>query len=299
LSKILITGATGLVGQQLAKKLSADGKEVVGLSRKENLSGAIPLYEWNIEEAYIDERALQQVETIIHLAGAPIADKRWTAVRKKAIYNSRIESTKLLTNIIINNELPVNNFISASAIGIYGNRGDECLYENSSPEKNWLAQVCKDWEAAVDTLTEWGLRTACIRIGIVLAKNGGALSKILPPIKMRINPVLGDGEQYYSWIHIDDLVGIFKHLINQPELLGVYNAVAPNPVQFKTFVETIANTLGKKTFKPPTPKFMLDIVMGEMSQIVLDSARVSADKIMEKDYTFKYPFLEDALKDIL
>lgn len=288
-----------MVGQQLAKKLKATGNEIIGLSRTENLNNEIPLYQWNIKEAYIDERALQQVETIIHLAGAPIADKRWTAARKQAIYDSRIKSTQLLANTIIDKELPVKKFISASAIGIYGNRGDEWLYENSSPEKNWLAQVCKDWEAAVDPLTEWGLRTACIRIGIVLAKNGGALKKMLPPIKMRINPILGDGEQYYSWIHIDDLVGLIEHLINQPNLFGVYNSVAPNPVKFKTFVETIANTLGKKTFKPPTPKFVLDLTMGEMSQIILDSARVSADKIIEKGYAFKYPVLEEALKDIL
>jgi len=299
LGKILITGATGLIGQQLGKNLIADGEEVVGLSRKENLDTEIPLYQWNIKKEHIDERALNGVKTIIHLAGAPIADEYWTYKRKEVLYDSRIKATNLLADTIMKNDLPVKNFISASAIGIYGNRGEEWLCEESSTEKNWLARLCKDWEASVDPLTEWGLRTACIRIGIVLAKNGGALDKMLPPIKKGINPVLGGGKQYYSWIHIDDLTGIFKYLINHPELFGVYNAVAPNPVRFKTFIESIENVLGKKTIKPPVPKFALRFAMGGMSKIVLDSARVSADKIIQKGYEFKYPDLDGAMQAIL
>ncbi len=299
MGKILITGVTGLVGQHLAKTLVEEGKEIVGLSRKENLNADIPLYKWNIKEAFVDERALQGVDTIVHLAGASIAEKHWTYKQKELIYNSRIHSTNLLANTIIENDLPVKTFISASAIGIYGNRGEEWLCEESSPEKNWLARVCADWEAALEPLTEWGLRTACARIGIVLAKNGGALSKMLPPIKKGINPVLGSGEQIYSWIHIDDLTGIFMHLVNQPNLLGTFNAVAPNPVPFKTFVKSIENALGKKTIKPPTPKFALRFAMGEMSQIVLDSAKVSADKIIEKGYVFQYPELDEAMQAVL
>lgn len=299
LGKILITGVTGLLGSQLAKTLIEDGEKVIGLSRKEDLTAEIPLYRWNIKEAYVDKSAFEGTHTIIHLAGAPIADEFWTYKRKDLLYDSRIKATELLADTIIKNDLPVKNFISANAIGIYGNRADEWLCEESSLENNWLANLCKDWEASIDPLTEWGLRTSSVRIGIVLAKNGGALSKMLPPIKRGINPILGNGKQYYSWIHIDDLTGIFKYLINQPNLFGVYNAVAPNPVPFTTFAKSIETVLGKKTIKPPTPKLALRFAMGEMSQIVLDSARVTADKIIRKGYIFKYPDLDEALKDIL
>jgi len=295
----LITGVTGLIGRQLARKLYKSGKDVVGLSRNTDIQAKVPIYKWNIEKGTIDNRALEGVETIVHLAGAPIADKRWTAKRKKTIYNSRIESTRLLANTIINNELPVKNFISASAIGIYGNRGNEWLQEDSSPEKNWLANVCKDWEAAVDPLTEWGLRTACVRIGIVLSEKGGALRKILPPIQKGINPILGNGKQYYSWIHLNDVVGIFEKIINNDRLSGTFNAVAPNPVTFKTLVTTIENTIDKKTLKTFAPKPLLWLAMGNMVHLVTDSAKVSANTIVDKGYAFQFPLLESALKDLL
>jgi len=288
-----------LIGRHLSRTLIDEGVQVSGLSRKGNLASEMPLYQWNINEGYIDERALKGVETVVHLAGAPIAGEYWTYKRKEELYDSRIKATNLLANTIIQNNLPVKNFISASAIGIYGNRGDEWLSEESSTEKNWLARLCKVWEAAVDPLTEWGLRTACVRIGIVLAKNGGALDKMLPAIKKGINPVLGGGQQYYSWIHIDDLVGILKYIIHNSIIFGVYNAVAPNPVRFNSFTKSIEKAIGKKTFKPPVPKLLLRFGMGKMSQIVLDSARVSADKISLKGYKFKYPDIDEAMQQVV
>lgn len=299
MGKILITGGTGLVGQQLSQKLLAKGKEVCWLSRNPNSSSAILQFIWDVEAGIIDKKAFKGVDTIIHLAGAPIADKRWTAARKKAIYYSRIKSTELLTKYIIEEELPVKTFISASAIGIYGDRGDEWLYENSSEEKNWLAKVCCDWEAATDPLTEWGLRTACVRIGLVLAKEGGALSKMLPPVKMGINPILGSGSQYYSWIHIDDLVGIFEQLVDDENLFGIFNAVAPNPVTFKEFITALGNALGKKTFKPRVPEKLMKLMMGDMSQVLFDSARVSSKKITDKGYKFKYSNINEALPNLV
>jgi len=299
LGKILITGGTGLVGQQLSQKLLAEGKEVCWLSRTPKQDTAIPQYIWDVEAGIIDKKAFKGVDTIVHLAGAPIADKRWTAARKKAIYNSRIKSTELLTKYIVEGELLVKTFISASAIGIYGDRGDEWLYENSSEEKNWLAKVCCDWEAAVDPMTEWGLRTACVRIGLVLAKEGGALSKMLPPLKMGINPILGSGGQYYSWIHIDDLVGIFEQLVDDENLFGIFNAVAPNPVTFKEFIIALGNALGKKTFKPRVPEKLMKLMMGDMSQVLFDSARVSSKKIEGKGYKFKYSTINEALPDLV
>ena len=298
-NNILITGGSGMVGRRLTKKLIEEGHTVNWLSRTENLLYPVKQYRWNIEKNYIDENAFDKVDTIVHLAGAGIADKRWTASRKRLIRNSRIKSLELLTNTIIEKSLPIKNFISTSAIGIYGDRGDELLFEDSSPEKNWLAKVCKDWEAAVDPLTEWGLRTAIVRVGVVLSKQGGALPKLLGPIKFGVNPTLGSGKQYYSWIHLDDLVNIFTKIIEDPKIIGIYNAVAPNPVPYYTLASKLAETLNKKTLNPKVPKLLMRFGLGQMAGIVLDSAKVSSQKIMNKGYQFKFKALNAALKDLL
>jgi len=298
-NNILITGGSGLVGRSLTEKLLHKGHTVNWLSRSENLTGSIKQYRWDIEQSYIDEKAFESVDTIVHLAGAGIADKRWTTSRKKLIRDSRIKSLELLTNWITEKSLPIKNFISTSAVGIYGDRGDELLFEDSSPEKNWLAQVCKDWEVAVDPLTEWGLRTAIVRIGIVLSTAGGALPKLLDPIKKGINPTLGSGNQFYSWIHLDDLTGIFTKIIEDDKLIGTYNAVAPNPATYNFLVKGLAEILNKKTFSPKVPEFFMKLGLGQMARIVLDSANVSAKKIMDKGYQFKFDSLNAALKDLL
>lgn len=288
-----------MVGQALTKKLLANGHTVSWLSRTENLTNSIKQYRWDIEQNYIDEKAFNNIDTIVHLAGAGIADKRWTNSRKKIIRDSRIKSLELLTQIITKNELPIKNFISTSAIGIYGDRGEEELFEESSPEKNWLANICKDWEAAVDPLTEWGLRTAIIRVGIVLSTKGGALPKLLDPIKKGINPTLGDGKQYYSWIHLDDLAGIFIKIIEDQKLIGTYNAVSPTPATFNTVVKEMATVLNKKTLNPKVPSLFIRLGLGQMASIVLDSAKVSSQKIMDKGYQFKFNNLNAALKNLL
>lgn len=298
-NNILITGGSGLVGRVLTEKLVNKGHSVSWLSRTEKLSNPIKQYRWDVEQNYIDEQALENVDTIVHLAGASIADKRWTSSRKKIIRDSRIKSLQLLTSIITEKSFPVKNLISASAVGFYGNRGDELLFEDSSPEKNWLAKLCIAWEGAVDPLTEWGLRTAIVRIGIVLSAKGGALPKLLKPIKRGLNPRLGDGNQYYSWIHLDDLTGIFTKIIEDPELVGVYNAVAPNPSTYNNLVEELAQILGKKTLNPKIPKLFMQFGLGQMARIVLDSAKVSAKKITNKGYQFKFSNLNNALVDLL
>lgn len=298
-NNILITGGSGLVGNALTQKLLSNGHTVNWLSRTENFDKPVKQYRWNIEQNYIDEKAFEGVDTIVHLAGAGIADKRWTESRKRLIEDSRIKSLQLLSNLIIEKSLPVKNFISTSAIGIYGNRGAELLYEDSSPEKNWLATVCKDWETAVDPLTEWGLRTAIVRVGIVLSTKGGALPKLLDPIKKGINPTLGSGNQYYSWIHLEDLAGIFTKIIEDPKIIGTYNAVAPNPATFSVFVKQLEETLNKKTFSPKVPGFFMKLGLGQMARIVLDSANVSAQKIIDKGYQFKFETLNSAFHNLL
>jgi len=298
-NNILITGGSGLVGRALTKKLVDKGHSVTWLSRKENLSAPIKQYRWNIKENYIDEQALENIDTVVHLAGASIADGRWTSSYKKIIRNSRIKSLELLTNLITKKSLPVKNLISTSAVGFYGNRGDELLFEDSSPEKNWLAKVCIAWEAAADPLTEWGLRTAIVRIGIVLSTDGGALPKLVKPIKNGINPKLGNGNQYYSWIHLDDLTAIFTKIIEDPKLIGVYNGVAPNPVTYNELVKELAQILDKKTLNPSIPSLFIKFGLGQRARIVLDSAKVSAQKIMDKGYQFKFNHLSNALENLL
>lgn len=297
--KILITGGTGLLGTAISKSLIEKGNEVCYLSRTENLSAEIKQYKWDIAKAKIDINAFDGVTDVVHLAGAGVADKRWTASRKTQIADSRIASAQLLSNIIIENELPVQNFISASAIGIYGNRDDEWLYENSAPENNWLADICQQWEAATDDLTEWGIRTANVRIGLVMANNGGALAKLTTGVKLGVNPILGDGKQYYSWIHIDDLVGIFIHLLNNENIIGPINAVAPEPVNNKTFTIAIQKAMGKKALNPKMPRLAMDLALGEMASVLFDSVRVNADLIQEKGYQFKFETIDKALTNLL
>lgn len=297
--KILITGGTGLLGTAISKSLLEKGHEVCYLSRTENLSAEIKQYKWDIAKAKIDIKAFDGVTDVVHLAGAGVADKRWTANRKTQIADSRIASAQLLSNTIIENELPVQNFISASAIGIYGNRDDEWLYENSAPENNWLADICQQWEAATDDLTEWGIRTANVRIGLVMANNGGALAKLTTGVKLGVNPILGDGKQYYSWIHIDDLVGIFIHLLNNENIIGPINAVAPEPVDNRTFTIAIQKAMGKKALNPKMPRLAMDLALGEMASVLFDSARVSADLIQEKGYQFKFEKIDKALTNLL
>jgi len=296
--KVLITGGTGLVGTAISKSLLAEGHQVCFLSRKENLNADIKRYKWNIVKGEIDINAFTEVTDIFHLAGAGVADKRWTANRKKEIEDSRIASANLLSKTIIDHELPIQTFISASAIGIYGDRGNEWLFENSAPESNWLAEVCKQWEAATDVLTEWGIRTANVRIGLVMA-DGGALAKLKTGVKLGVNPILGDGKQYYSWIHIDDLVGIFLHILNNENLFGPINAVAPAPVNNKAFTIAIQNAMGKKALNPTMPKKIMSLALGDMASVLFDSARVSADLIQEKGYQFKYEKIDNALTNIL
>lgn len=297
--KILITGGTGLLGKSITKELMAKGHEVVILSRKEDLSGEVKQYAWDINSGKLDERALEGVDTIIHLAGASIADGRWTASRKKVLLDSRVKTAKLLSDTVINNDLPVKNVISASAIGIYGDRGDEWLFENSHGDTKWISQLCDDWEASIDPFTEWGIRTVNMRIGIVLTTEGGALPKLTQGAKMGVNPILGNGKQWYSWIHIEDLVGAFMKAIENEKIFGSLNVVSPYPATNEEMTLAIEKALGKKTFKPKMPAFLMKLGMGKMSSIVLDSARVSSEKLQSLGYVFKFPELDAALKDLL
>ncbi len=297
---ILITGGTGLVGQRLSYMLTTSGYRVIHLSRKENLNTAFPAYRWDIEEGYIDETALLQADHIIHLAGANVASQRWTKKFKKIAIDSRVKSISLLAKKLKRLDKLPKSFISASAIGYYGNRGDEILIEKSPPaDKGFLSETTVRWELAADEVVSLGIRVALLRIGIVLSTVDGALPKMMLSFKANVGAWFGDGSQYYSWIHIDDLAKMFQYAIEHEDIRGAYNAVAPNPVTNKVFVQTLSKAMDKKSLLLPTPAFTLRLAMGEMADIVLHGSRVNADKIQATGFDFEHPELETAVRDLI
>lgn len=294
---ILITGGTGLVGCHLTKHLLDRGYEVRHLSRKPGKDGNIKTFLWDIEKGEIDKNSIEGVDTIIHLAGAGIADERWTEERKKLIISSRTDSIKLIYELLKTEEHQVNHIISASGIGYYSDRGDEILSENSSPNSDFLAESCILWEKAVDEGKVLNLKITTFRTGIVLDKNNGALPKLSLPVNLYLGSPLGNGKQWLSWIHIQDVVNMYTYAIEK-EITGVYNMVSPMPVRNKEFVSAIAKVLNKPLWAPAVPKVILKIILGEMSKAVIGSTRVSADKIKDSGFNFKFPELKAALQDL-
>jgi uncharacterized protein (TIGR01777 family) len=299
MTKVLITGGTGLVGRHLSKRLLEKGYEVAILSRS-NKKGVIPSYTWDLEKNEIEKEAIETADCIIHLAGANIADKRWTANRKQLIIDSRVNTGQLIFNKVkeLNKNLSV--FISSSAIGYYGAiTSDKIFTETDPPANDFIGETCRQWELITDRFNDLGIRTVKIRTGVVLEKQGGALSKMMTAVKMGIGSALGKGNQYVPWIHIDDLCGIYIKAIEDTQMEGPYNAVAPNHITNKAFTQTLARVLKKPFWFPNVPAFTLKMMLGKMSEIILQGSRVSADKIKLAGYIFLYPKLEDALKQIL
>lgn len=298
-AKILITGGTGLVGTRLTEHFLNQGNEVFHLSRSAGNNEGVRTYQWDIKKGHIDEEALD-VDYIIHLAGAGVADSRWTEKRKKVIYNSRIDSTNLLFQKIKSTGKKLKGFISASAIGYYGlDTGDSICRETDNPGNDFLADVVVDWEKAADQFeSELNIPTAKIRIGVVLSDEGGALPKLVQPIKFGVGAPIGSGRQYMSWIHLDDLVGIFAFAIEK-NLQGTYNAVAPNPETNKSLSQQAANALNKPFFFPSVPGFVLKLIFGEMAGILLGGNRVSSKKIEDEGYSFLFPTSGKALNNLL
>ncbi len=295
---VLITGGSGLIGQHLTALLLHHGYKVIHLSRSAH-SGDVPTYQWDIGQGQIDERAIQQADHIIHLAGAGIADKRWTKARQQVILDSRVQSTALLAKALQSVDHQVKSFISASAIGYYGDRNAEWLTEESDPgQDGFLEEVCVAWEKAVDEVTTLGVRTVKIRIGVVLAREGGALPKLVQPMRFGLATYFGDGQQYYSWIHVEDLARQFLFAIEQEHLRGVYNAVAPNPITNKAFTKAVRSGLPQTALLLPAPSFALRLALGQMADAVLYSARVSADKIQKAGFSYKWTSVAEAVRDL-
>ncbi len=295
---ILITGASGLIGTRLIKNLLEKGNRVSVLSRQNSNFKGVSTFNWDIDKQLIDLKAFEGIDTIIHLAGAGIADKRWTKQRKQEIVDSRIRSTQLLYHTIDAIKAPVKTFISASAVGYYGDRNDEILYEESESGTGFLADCCKQWEAAVDEGLKSGIRVVKLRIGIVLSKQGGALSELARPVSFFVGAPLGSGKQWMPWIHLTDLVSIFEKALENSDYSGTFKACTPYPVTNYEFTKILAKKLFRPVWPVNVPEFVLKSMLGEMSTVILNSTRTSPQKLMDMGFRFRYQGLDAALSEI-
>jgi len=299
--KILITGATGLVGQQLIKHLLSKGHEVNFLTSRKEAINSLPNcsgFYWDIDKQIIDVSCIKGVTKIIHLAGASVS-KRWTTTFKKEIVGSRVGSSKLLYQILKDHKHEVSQFVSASAIGIYKHSYSTIYKEDSHVfSEGFLGRVVTKWEESANMFFDLDIKVTKVRIGVVLTKNGGALQKMKQPIALGFGSLLASGKQYMSWIHVEDLIRLFTFLIVENKE-GVFNAVAPNPVTNSELTKALAKKINKPLFLPNVPKFILKLILGEMHEIVCESQNVSSKKIEELGFEFQYKKINEALKSLL
>ena len=295
---VLITGGTGFVGKHLTDLLIGSGYSVSILSRnkKENISD-IFYYTWDVENQVIEAVAVLNADYIIHLAGENIAAKRWSAKRKEEILKSREESIQLIYAVLKKNHKVPEAFISASAVGIYGAFNGQAICTEKTPiATDFLGSTCQKWEAAVDRVGSLGIRTVKIRTGLVLGKDDGFLNKLVPLFKWNLGSALGSGQQYMPWIHVDDLCRIYLLAMTNPQMEGPFNAARNDNTTNSIFSKTLAKLFGHSLWLPNVPAFVLKIMMGEMSKIVLTGRRISSDKIESMGFEFEHKKLEDTLK---
>ena len=300
--KIIVTGASGLIGSRLVPFLQSKGHSITRFvrdkARAERDDGA-PVVEWNPQRGELDAAELEGHDAVVHLAGEPVAEGRWTDEKKRRIRDSRVQGTSLLAAKLTECANPPHTFISASAVGFYGDCGDETLREESAAGGDFLAGVCREWEAAADAAREKGIRVVCARMGVVLSPDGGALAKLVTPFKLGVGGKLGSGEQYMSWIAIDDAVEALHHALTNAQLAGAMNVVAPNPVTNSEFTESLGRILGRPTLFT-VPKFAARLAFGEMADAtVLTSQRALPTRLLATNFVFKYPELEGALRYLL
>ena len=295
MEKVLITGGSGLIGRRLSFLLKSRGYEVRILSRSNNPKNNYKTFVWNVSEQYINDSAFEGLTHIIHLAGAGIADKRWSEKRKKEIIASRVASTNLLYNTVKRLKTPLNSFISASATGYYGAVTSETIFEEKDkPAKDFLGKVCSLWEDSIFQFNEIKIRTVALRTGIVLSKDGGALKKMKTPVITS----LGNGKQYMPWIHIDDLCELYIKAIEDEQFKGAFNAVSSEHISNLSFSKKVSKIFNHPFLAIGAPSFILQIVFGEMSTIILNGSRISANKIKQAGFKFKFENLEKALKNL-
>ena len=297
--EITITGGTGFIGKRLIESLLPDGHSIriLGRSPKTGVTRDAEVFLWDALKGEIPGESLAGADAVIHLAGEPVA-QRWTPETKHRIRDTRVKGTRCLVEALSKMAKPPSVLVSASAIGLYGSRGDEILTEASKPATGFLPDICREWEAEAGRAEELGIRVVKLRIGVVLGLGGGALAQLLPPFKMLLGGQVGSGDQWMSWIHLDDVAGLIRFAIQTPSLTGPVNATTPNPVRNSQFTRVLARTLRRPALFT-VPAKALTILFGEMAEILLDSQRVLPEAAERAGYKFSYPGLGPALKNLL
>jgi uncharacterized protein len=296
--KILVTGSTGLVGSALIPVLESKGHQIVRLVRSAPKNKEAEIF-WDIEKGVLNTDELEGIDAAVHLAGENLAEGRWTEEKKRRILESRAKGTRLLSEALAKLKRKPQVLVSASAVGFYGNRGDEILTEQSASGSDFVAEVCREWELATQPAAQAGVRVVNLRFGVIFSAEGGALKKMLLPFKIGIGGKLGSGRQYMSWITLDDAVGVIEFALENDSLRGPVNTVAPDAPTNKEFTKALGSALSRPTIFP-APAFALRLVFGEMAdETLLTSQRVEPARLKEEGYVFKYPELKTALKHVL
>ena len=299
--KILVTGATGLIGRSLCRTLTDDGHAVAAVSRsavKPQGLAVAEVHQWDPQSGPPPQAALDGVDAVVNLAGEPIDARRWSGQQKQLIRDSRVVTTRNLVEGLRSVARKPAVLVSSSAVGFYGDRGDELLEEDSPAGRGFMSEVCEEWESEARRATEAGIRVVQVRTGVVLSREGGALQKLLTPFKLGIGGPLGSGRQWFPWIHINDIVGIFRHAMVTAGLAGPVNGVAPQPVTNREFTRELASALHRPAFLP-VPEIAMRVLMGEMAVVLFGSQRVVPKAALESGYEFHYPLLAPALMDLL
>jgi uncharacterized protein (TIGR01777 family) len=296
--RVLVTGASGLVGSALVPFLTAGGHRVIRLVRARELAGPDAVY-WDPTRGVPNLGALEELDAVVHLAGENIAGRRWNAEQKARIRDSRFGPTRLLSETLGRLRHPPGVLVAASAVGYYGSRGDAWVDEGSEPGTGFLADVCRNWEAATDLASYAGIRVVNLRLGVVLSPAGGALARMLTPFRLGLGGRIGGGNQFMSWVALDDVLGAIYHAIATPAVRGEVNAVAPVPVTNREFTKTLGRVLRRPTFLP-LPAFAARLAFGELAdELLLGGARVRPQALLETDYPFLFRDLEPALRHML
>lgn len=299
MAKILISGGSGMLGQSITRELLLKGHEVRWLTRKSIKTKGILTFTWDPLTSRVETGAFEGVQHIIHLSGSNLGETAWTKKNKKIILDSRVKSAEFLYHCYEHYQFPLESFTGASAIGYYGAEPDDkTMNEDSSPGTDFMARVCVDWEKCYQAFEKSGIRTNTIRIGIVLSRNGGLYARLQPIFRHGFGAVLGNGKNYFSWIHEKDLTGIICKTIEDPAMKGVYNAVSSEPLNASEFSKRLAMSLGKKIWLPNVPALLIKLMMGEKSAIVLGGKKVSNNKLLKSAYRFQFPDLDSALADL-
>lgn len=300
MAKILISGGSGLVGKSLVALLKNQHHQVYVLTHRKELAQNSNWIYWDPEYEIIDTELLHNIDVVIHLAGANIGSKRWTRTRKKIIRDSRIRSCEFLFKLFSTLDKQPGVFISASAVGFYGSTTSEKIYTELDPAaQDFLGKVCDDWERAADKFNSLGSRVVKIRTGVVLSEEGSALQQMILSLRFGLNAILGKGNQYFPWIHIDDLCNIYAKAVNDSNMRGAYNAVSSDISTNEKLMNVVCEVLNKKTLKIKILKVVVKLLFGEMAVILLEGSRVSNQKLLDASFELKYPALPVALRNLL